>query len=752
MKIRMTKQAVWLSCITAFVLFLFCIQRQFSYSVYAKDAVRVPAEVTADKTVVRTKPGQTQEKLLIGKKTAILTKGKSITIAGQSKVSDKIWYHILFKEGGETYSGYIDSDLVKLALEIKADVSTKEPLPVFKKADQKTRLEIGGKEYALKTGRTVTIQKEVTQGNTKWFYISFLSGKNTYKGYVEAAGVTFQENAEETVPSPSVVPSLLPSTEPSPEVSKNEKRIVTKIKAGTIGVVTADSITVAKGAGADSKLLICDGKTVQLKKGKEVTLKAKIKVGKKSWYKIRFSYEEKKLTGYASTSTVKKTNQPAPESPLPSPSFKPLTDIQFESALKSEGFPDSYKAALRELHKQYPLWQFKAYQTGYDWNTAVKKENQLGKNLISNSRGYGWKSIEEGAYDWAKDKFIPFDGSTWMTVSKDALKYYMDPRNFLTANEIFQFEYLSYMPEYQQLSGVESILKNTVMYNTEFTYKDSAGEKQTTTYGETFMDAAAYSQVNPFHLATRVKQEVITSSGFSNSATGKRSGYEGYYNFYNIGATHSTKAGGAVLNGLKFAKTGNGMSGENKTIYMIPWVSPYHAILGGAKYIGNNYINKGQNTVYLQKFNATPANAFSHQYMANVEAPRAEAQKTYTAYKDFKDIPVVFKIPVYKDMPAKKAAMPKDGKNPNNWLKSLDITGQVMEPEFHIKDDESEIYTIMVDATTDYITVNAETVNSKAEISGDGIWKIEDGRNIIKVKVKAENGDVRTYTIYVLRA
>ena len=51
-------------------------------------------------------------------------------------------------------------------------------------------------------------------------------------------------------------------------------------------------------------------------------------------------------------------------------------------------------------------------------------------------------------------------------------------------------------------------------------------------------------------------------------------------------------------------------------------------------YIGESYINKGQNTLYTQKFNVTYTDClYWHQYMGNVQAPTTEAWKVYDAYR-----------------------------------------------------------------------------------------------------------------------
>lgn len=110
------------------------------------------------------------------------------------------------------------------------------------------------------------------------------------------------------------------------------------------------------------------------------------------------------------------------------------------------------------------------------------------------------------------------------------------------------------------------------------------------TYAHLIMNAGIYSGVSPYHLAARIKQEVgpfVTHKSIS----GDVSGYEGLYNFYNIGATSSTEELGAIKNGLKYARNGKGnLSTEEMQNQFIPWNTPKRAITGGGVFIGSSYI------------------------------------------------------------------------------------------------------------------------------------------------------------------
>ncbi|SFR69433.1 cadherin-like beta sandwich domain-containing protein [Anaeromicropila populeti] len=745
------------SCIALTIVLFVSVHNLGRIDSYAASTLKLAGKSTASKVNVRTKPGRTASQMIINEKKVQLSKNQAVTVLKEKVVSGEKWYYISFKYLKKSYRGYVLSNYVKLTLKTSASaaVSAKTSQKIVTKAGGSTYKKVSGKVVSLKKGTAVTVLKESTVSKKKWFYISFVYKKKTYKGYILADSVSF------------VIP----------ETTKT-------------GSVAASRLNVRTGAGTTYPILEYKEQKVQLTKGTLVTIVSEKKVDTVLWYQVKFSYESASLKGYVSGEFIQLTTKtavtplpeatPTPEiteipevtstpeitetpeiTPEPTPEITPvptvtpvptaLTDAEFEAALMSEGFPEDYKAKLRLLHQQYPLWQFKAYHTGYDWNTVIEKESVVGKNLITNAKSIAWKSIEAGAYNWSTDSFIPFDGSTWVTVSKEGLAYYMDPRNFLTTDGIFQFEHLAYNEQYQTKSGVESILSNTVMGNKSYTYLDEAQTETSTTYGDTFIAAAKYSNVNPFHLATRVKQEVATSTGLSASATGQFAGYEGYYNFYNIGATHSTVAGGAIANGLSFAKTGGSYSQANKDLFLIPWTSPYRSIVGGAKFIGNNYINKGQDTVYLQKFNLSNYSTFSHQYMANVEAARAEAQKTYTAYKNFTDIPVVFYIPVYYNMPAAPCPVPSGGLNPNNWLKKLSVIGQTMTPTFQVSDAVNTSYTVIVDSSVTSVTIEASAVSSKATVVGNVEYPVNIGVNTIPVVVTAENGQQRTYEIYVIK-
>ena len=121
---------------------------------------------------------------------------------------------------------------------------------------------------------------------------------------------------------------------------------------------------------------------------------------------------------------------------------------------------------------------------------------------------------------------------------------------------------------------------------------------------------------------------------------------------------------------------------DGNDAYLRPWITPKRAIIGGAKFIGASYINAGQYTSYLKKFNVANSNLYSHQYMGNVRAPYSEAKTSYNAYNNagILSSTLVFSIPIYENMNDSYALPGTDA----------DMTGidEVQDQEFEAKLDQ----------------------------------------------------------------
>lgn len=293
-----------------------------------------------------------------------------------------------------------------------------------------------------------------------------------------------------------------------------------------------------------------------------------------------------------------------------------------------QAFPESYRSYLYQLKSRHPNWVFVPMNTGIEWRTVIAEEMKGDRNWVHSSKGEAWKGEQRD--------------TNWYLATKEAVEYCVDPRNFLNEQYIFMFELLTYNGQYHTRQGVQSIIQNSFMRG------EISGEG--ISYADHFYRVGQSLGVSPFHLAARVYQEQGVN-GTSPLISGTYPGFEGYYNYYNISAS-GTSDKEVIESGLRYAR--------NKG-----WNTRQKSIAEGAGFISKNYILKGQDTLYLQKFDVDNSHdgMFYHQYMQNITAPMTEGATTRAAYERAGALNngFVFKIPVYKNMPA--SPCPEPGKS-----------------------------------------------------------------------------------------
>lgn len=464
--------------------------------------------------------------------------------------------------------------------------------------------------------------------------------------------------------------------------------------ASKSGVVTTTSLNVRSGPGTEYKpigALSLNDKVSILSETSDTN-------GGK-WYYISYKSGSK---GYASADYIAIENDAVYE-----------YDAAFEKRLDSEGFPESYKPYLRELHAKYPNWTFKAANTNISWSTLVSKESKLGTSLAASGSPAAWKSKAEGAYNAETGKYIIYDSGGWVCASEGIIKYYLDPRNFLNQVGIFQFLTHSYDASTQTESGLKTLLAGTFMAGD---LPDEAG----TTYAETLMLAGEVADVNPYVLASMILVEQ-GSNGAGGSISGSVSGYEGYYNYFNIGAYKSGSMD-AVTRGLWYASQDGS--------YERPWDSVKKSILGGAEFYGLNYVRNNQNTLYFKKWNVMngEANVGQGQYMTNVQGAESEAAALRNGYISVLDSPMTFLIPVYNDMPAAACTVPTQEEE----APAVTPTEPETKPE-----TQKEIQTVTTKYTKYTRKQNGKGFNLNAKTSGDGVLTYEsDNTDVATVDEK----------------
>lgn len=301
------------------------------------------------------------------------------------------------------------------------------------------------------------------------------------------------------------------------------------------------------------------------------------------------------------------------------------TDIESIDNLKYPGIKDKIKT----LQSQYPNWKFKILYTGLNWDEVISNEfvghGASPKNLVYKSSNYQGEWICPICGDKG------YDNGSWKCASEQAIKYMMDPRNLINASDIFQFEELTNSG--YDINIVKSMTKGTFL----------AGHEQG------IIDAASNNNVNAYYIVARLIQEQGASGTVLTSGAGYNGQNAGYYNAFNIAASgNSTEQ--ILANALEYAKKKG-------------WTTLEKSIDGGISFLAKQYIQKGQNTLYLQKFDVEATNGlYSNQYMQNILAAQNESITLRNTYINMNAMASshTFIIPVYENMPKESCKRPNE--------------------------------------------------------------------------------------------
>lgn len=334
-------------------------------------------------------------------------------------------------------------------------------------------------------------------------------------------------------------------------------------------------------------------------------------------------------------------------------------NVQAAYSSKFANYP-GYEALIKKLQESHPNWEFEIVETGLDWSEVIIAESTggHGKNVVPQNWSDGWKCSCGRVVD-----------GSWVCASTGTVAYYMDPRNSLNEEYVFQFEHLAYDEKNQTKEGVEKILSPCNYMQGKITYYDTQGKKKTIdkTYVDVIMETAKRYNISPYHLAARIRQEQgpgDAGSMISGTWTGENGKLKGLYNYFNVSAFGSNDYE-IIKKGLTYAKDKG-------------WTDPEKAIKGGASVLSNGYISCGQDTLYFQKFNVVNKDdgLYSYQYMTNVSASKTEGKTIRSTYNDMgllnKESKIKFRIPVYKNMPQQMSAEPGSEKP---VTQDVEITG-----------------------------------------------------------------------------
>ncbi|MGN0518485.1 MAG: SPOR domain-containing protein [Acutalibacteraceae bacterium] len=445
----------------------------------------------------------------------------------------------------------------------------------------------------------------------------------------------------------------------------------------------------------------------------------------------------------------------------------------YKQSLINAGFPESYASRLAQLHELHPNWVFEPVKvtelnSAFTFDYVVGKETENPKtNLVTTSSWAPspWNTLGQANYTpYYESSNTTLYDSGWRQASKAAVKYFMDPRNFLNEIEIFMFESLEYNSDVHTVDRVQTALANTFMGGSNMCDNDI-------TYSQHIWNCGVKYGVSPVALAARLRSEqggggsplVLGTLGttlvnyYNNKPdydgndpiwgdvkktdvfdVNELKSYDGYYNFFNIGAC-GTGRFAIYLNGAREAVAGG-------------WDTKAAAIEGGSQKYADKYVKDRQATVYFQKFNVDPrsSRALWGQYMQNIAAPVTESRTSYNTYKSAGIIDKAFKflIPVYGGMPSTPCPDPAGGNS--YYSPSITTTGTPDTPETPDKPTDDSNVSYKVRCGLFSVRSNADNLSANLKAAGfDNYIDIENGQYAVYsgvYSVKA-NADARVAAI-----
>lgn len=288
------------------------------------------------------------------------------------------------------------------------------------------------------------------------------------------------------------------------------------------------------------------------------------------------------------------------------------------------------KEMIKDLQSSHTNWNFKVLYTGIDWNEVIANESvghgESPRNLVPGGNWYIGEWICESC---TANK--TYDNGNWRCASTTALGYMIDPRNSINGSDVFQFMELTY-----QECTIENI---KTMVTGSFLENDS--------YINAILKAGKDYNVSPYYIVALAIQE--QGKVGTSTISGTYSGYEGYYNIFNINAS-GNGINTIIKNALSYAQEKG-------------WDSMEKAIDGGVKKISTSYIGRGQNTLYLQKFDVDNSDGqlYWHQYQQNIMAAQNEGVTIRKTFEEINSIEsaYTFVIPLYENMPQETCKKPQ---------------------------------------------------------------------------------------------
>ncbi len=388
----------------------------------------------------------------------------------------------------------------------------------------------------------------------------------------------------------------------------NGKTEAAKPKTKYINASPISGISMYKSASTNASIMISIAGGVPVEVYSE----------EKGWAKVKAygSY------GYIQSKFLSNTK---PES-KPNGSINPIKYVAVNpgSNLNMRSAPSTKATIIAKLARGTAVTYY-SDANGWTKVTANGKTGYVSSAYLSSGANEP-KTTEYTNYNLSLDEMVKIqmaanpqtDVPGWVTAKPEDVKYYLDPNNFIhDPVKSLQFMNLSKTANVQAAEINEKILSGKGMLSGK---------------AASFIEAGQAHGVNEMYLISHALLE--TGNGNSQLAQGVKVNGKTVYNMYGIGASD----GAAVKKGAEFA-------------YHAGWFTPEAAIIGGAQFISEKYINVGQDTLYKMRWNpeaASNTGKATHQYATDVGWAVKQISQIHNLYALLNSYTLVYDVPVYR--------------------------------------------------------------------------------------------------------
>ncbi|WP_330949195.1 SH3 domain-containing protein [Virgibacillus sp. MG-45] len=346
-----------------------------------------------------------------------------------------------------------------------------------------------------------------------------------------------------------------------------------------------------------------------------------------NWYEATIYLNGKRRTGYIHTSHVEEL-LPGKQQNLDGRALKRPTHV-YSRASQSSNVLKSYNQGTMLKFRTFSKNWYEAtvYISGKPRTGYIYVGDITTKDITNYTKyNYSFKYMVDRQMAYGGNKS---DGAGKVSATREEVEYYVNPANFKQGTQSY-YQFL----DLTQPAGLNA---------NEINQNILRGKGSLHGTGQAFIDAGRKYNINEAYLIAHTLHE--TGNGTSTLAAGVKVDSKGnvvsdpnkathtVYNMYGYGAKDSCP----LTCGAKYA-------------FDEGWFTPSAAILGGAGKVAQNYINKGQDTLYKMKWN--PDNPATHQYATHVQWAVIQTKRIADIYKSLNNYTLVYDVPSFINQPS----------------------------------------------------------------------------------------------------